>query len=130
MTTDGKKWSPSDTIQFVNVLLYSLQLLHMHGITHGDCYGHNVLISFGDKKDEDDNTSGVSINVRLSDFGASFMYDMNAEYGTYIEKIKMRAFQVKFFKFNNFVFTHKVFHFHKQPYCLYFFYFIYIQFKL
>ena len=96
MTTDGKKWSPSDTIQFVNVLLYSLQLLHMHGITHGDCYGHNVLISFGDKKDEDDNTSGVSINVRLSDFGASFMYDMNAEYGTYIEKIEIRAFQVIF----------------------------------
>jgi serine/threonine protein kinase len=89
----GKKWSPNDTVQFVNVLLYSLQLLHQHGVTHGDLYGHNVLASFNDKIDAID-TSSPSINIRLSDFGASFIYDKDEEYGKLLEAIEVRAFQV------------------------------------
>ena len=93
--SNDKKWSPNDTIQFVNVILYSLQLLHQHGITHGDLYGHNVLVSFGNNTtDGDDGSSGACMNVRLSDFGASFIYDTKAEYGKRIEMIEIRAFQV------------------------------------
>ena len=81
-------------IRFIHVILYSLQLLHSHGISHGDFYGHNILVSQGSNNSDADDCNYASINVRLSDFGAAFMYDTNSNYGKYIEKIEMRAFQV------------------------------------
>ena len=84
-------WSRSDTIRFVNVMLHSLQVLHTHGITHGDLYGHNILVCRGDNDNDND---PAPIQVRLSDFGASFQYDTLAEYGKCLEQIELRAFQV------------------------------------
>jgi hypothetical protein len=98
---DHQKWSSNDVLHFVNVLLDSLRLLHRHGITHGDLYGHNILLSYCKNTDNDTkNTDDVyrhsypSINVRLSDFGASFMYDTTSEYGENVQRIELRAFQV------------------------------------
>ncbi len=82
-------WSRHDTLRFVNVVLYSLQVLHSHGITHGDMYGHNILV----RRSNNDNDP-APIQVRLSDFGASFQYDTQAEYGKCLEQIELRAFQV------------------------------------
>ena len=91
--TDNTKWSPSDAIRLINVLLYSLQLLHSNGISHGDFYGHNILVSYNNNSDADDRMY-TTINVRLSDFGAAFIYDATTEYGKCIETIEMRAFRV------------------------------------
>eukprot|EP00549_Striatella_unipunctata_P001951 CAMPEP_0118683270 /NCGR_PEP_ID=MMETSP0800-20121206/5947_1 /TAXON_ID=210618 ORGANISM="Striatella unipunctata, Strain CCMP2910" /NCGR_SAMPLE_ID=MMETSP0800 /ASSEMBLY_ACC=CAM_ASM_000638 /LENGTH=292 /DNA_ID=CAMNT_0006579751 /DNA_START=171 /DNA_END=1049 /DNA_ORIENTATION=+ len=62
----------------VTNLLGVLKELHHRGITHGDFYGHNILVKEG--------------YVKLSDFGASFFYDRKPDYGRWIEKIEMRAF--------------------------------------
>jgi len=73
-----------DTKQAVSMvagLLEALVKLHEVGVCHGDFYGHNILVS------QDDNTK-----VRLSDFGAAFSYDRQAEYGRCVQKIEMRAF--------------------------------------
>lgn len=69
-------------VTMVSGLLDALVKLHEKGICHGDFYGHNVLVcQDGDKS-----------KVRLSDFGAAFAYDRNAEYGRCVEQIEMRAF--------------------------------------
>lgn len=67
----------------VTGLVEVLRELHDRSITHGDFYGHNILVSQDDPR-----------KVKLSDFGAAFFYDRNAEYGKYVEQIEMRAFGV------------------------------------
>ena len=71
----------SQAISMVSGLLDALVKLHEVGVCHGDFYGHNILVS------RDDCTK-----VRLSDFGAAFSYDRQAEYGRYVETMEMRAF--------------------------------------
>ena len=70
-------------MSMVSGLLLVLRDLHSKGITHGDFYGHNILVS------QDDKTK-----VKLSDFGAAFFYEPNTEYGKLLEQIEMRAFGV------------------------------------
>jgi len=77
-----QKLSLEHATNLITVLLEALYQLHSMGITHGDFYGHNILVS------HDLN------NVKLSDFGAAFFYDTNTAYGTLIEKIELRAFGV------------------------------------
>lgn len=66
----------------LTVLLEALRELHSLGVTHGDFYAHNILVS-------DDLKS-----VKLSDFGAAYLYDKDAEYGNLIQNIELRAFGV------------------------------------
>lgn len=66
------------TVTMASGLLDALVKLHEVGICHGDFYGHNVLVSQNE--------------VRLSDFGAAFAYDVTAEYGRLVERIELRAF--------------------------------------
>ena len=58
---------------------HALDYIHSHGICHGDIYLHNVL------------RDGEGI-ARLSDWGASFVYDPSAEVASKIEKIEVLAF--------------------------------------
>lgn len=67
----------------VTVLLEALALLHRSGITHGDFYGHNILVQRSNLK-----------HVRLSDFGAAFFYDPKSAYGRLLHTIELRAFAV------------------------------------
>ena len=67
----------------LSVLLDALVQLHRSGITHGDFYGHNILVQRSDLK-----------QVRLSDFGAAFFYDKDARYGKLLQTIELRAFAV------------------------------------
>eukprot|EP00545_Synedropsis_sp_CCMP1620_P005193 CAMPEP_0119019284 /NCGR_PEP_ID=MMETSP1176-20130426/21427_1 /TAXON_ID=265551 /ORGANISM="Synedropsis recta cf, Strain CCMP1620" /LENGTH=449 /DNA_ID=CAMNT_0006973447 /DNA_START=98 /DNA_END=1444 /DNA_ORIENTATION=- len=75
---DEQDLTPKQANMMVTNLLEVLAELHKHGITHGDFYGHNILVKEN--------------SVKLSDFGASFFYDKDAPYGEYIQKIEMRAF--------------------------------------
>jgi hypothetical protein len=75
--------SPKRALRMVNGLLAVLVQLHEKGICHGDFYGHNILVS-----------NRKNTTVKLSDFGAAFFYDKNAEYGSLMEQIEMRAFAV------------------------------------
>lgn len=68
-------------VVMVSGLLNAMVKLHECGISHGDFYGHNILVSLDDP-----------INIRLSDFGAAFLYHRQAEYGKYVERIELRAF--------------------------------------
>lgn len=68
--------------RLVTVVLRALQQLHQHGITHGDFYGHNLLIHPERKE------------VRVSDFGAAFFYPTDSSYCGPIEQFEVRAFTV------------------------------------
>lgn len=68
-------------LAMVSGLLNALVKLHECEISHGDFYGHNILVSMDDPT-----------NIRLSDFGAAFLYHRQAEYGKYVERIELRAF--------------------------------------
>eukprot|EP00550_Attheya_septentrionalis_P002920 CAMPEP_0198300196 /NCGR_PEP_ID=MMETSP1449-20131203/47187_1 /TAXON_ID=420275 /ORGANISM="Attheya septentrionalis, Strain CCMP2084" /LENGTH=458 /DNA_ID=CAMNT_0044001947 /DNA_START=81 /DNA_END=1457 /DNA_ORIENTATION=+ len=73
--------SPESAMKMVSLLLEAVAQLHTAGIVHGDFYGHNILVSSND-----------SNQIKLTDFGAAFLYDRKAEYGKSIERIEMRAF--------------------------------------
>ena len=80
---DNDKVSEVQAKTMVTGLLEVLMELHQRGIMHGDLYGHNILVS------DDDPTL-----VKLSDFGAAFFYDTDAEYGMLLQQIEMRAFGI------------------------------------
>ena len=64
-------------------LLRVLYKLHSEkAICHGDFYGHNILI---EPKGE---------SVKLSDFGAAFFYDPEAEYGKLLQRVELRSYSV------------------------------------
>lgn len=64
-------------------LLRVLYRLHSEkSICHGDFYAHNILIS----PDEH--------SVKLSDFGAAFFYDSQAEYGKLLQRVELRSYSV------------------------------------
>ena len=62
-------------------LLEALERLHCIGLSHGDFYAHNILVS------KNDNSV-----VKLTDFGAAFFYEKKTKYGDLVQKIEMRAF--------------------------------------
>lgn len=72
----------SEVCRLIAVVLSALQQLHAQGITHGDFYGHNLLIH------------PVSKEVRISDFGAAFFYPRDSEYSSEVELLEVRAFTV------------------------------------
>jgi len=79
----AQQLSAHEAVHLVTVLLDALQQLHAVNITHGDLYGHNILVQ------RDDLAA-----VRLSDFGAAFFYDGAAAYGRLLETIELRAYAV------------------------------------
>lgn len=66
----------------INMLRVLYKLHTEKGICHGDFYGHNILIS--PKAD----------SVKLSDFGAAFFYDKEAEYGQLLQRVELRSYRV------------------------------------
>lgn len=72
---------PKEAVYMVSKLLDALAKLHSNGVCHGDFYGHNILVK-----------SEGSFSVKLTDFGAAFLYDKSSQYGRLIERIEMRAF--------------------------------------
>lgn len=88
--------SGKEAVHLVTVLLDALQQLHAVNITHGDFYGHNILIK-RNHHDENNNSNANTNNppnVRLSDFGAAFFYDPTAPYGQLLETVELRAYAV------------------------------------
>ena len=81
---DDASITPHDAVEMVSGLLEALAKLHGAGICHGDFYGHNILMP---PKGSDDDKK-----VKLSDFGAAFMYDKSKKYGHLIEVAEKRAF--------------------------------------
>jgi len=97
------------TIQEAKEMITSLLLVmkHLHSlkISHGDFYGHNILISSPTSRrrsntstnEEDTTNNHTKLSVKLTDFGASFLYsnlqknDLNND-GLIIESIEIRAF--------------------------------------
>lgn len=79
---DDCSLSSEQASSMVNQLLYTLMKLHEKGITHGDFYGHNILLS----------TKREDSHVWLTDFGAAFFYDPNTEFGGLIQLVERRAF--------------------------------------
>ena len=75
--------SARDALIMLQGLLSVLVHLHAKGICHGDLYGHNILVPQDDGK-----------SIKLSDFGAAFFYDTNAEYGRFVEQAEVRAFAI------------------------------------
>lgn len=80
---NGVVYTHEQVERVISTLLQALVQLHSVGITHGDFYAHNILVSAQDPSD-----------VRLSDFGAAFFYDKAADYGQRLEQIELRAFAV------------------------------------
>jgi hypothetical protein len=83
---------PSDIINYVSSkfawtivqsMLRVLSKLHSIHICHGDFYAHNILIN------------STNDTVKLSDFGAAFMYDtFSEEDQNAIQQIELQAYQV------------------------------------
>jgi hypothetical protein len=74
-------------------------MIHLHslGVSHGDFYGHNILISSPttakrSKSCIDKMPNRQQLFVKLTDFGASFLYSKKSDYGPMIECIEVRAF--------------------------------------
>lgn len=82
-TRDNTYMTEAQAISMVSGLIEVLEQLHFHGVIHGDFYSHNILISDDDRS-----------KVKLSDFGAAFFYDTEAEYGTKLQRTELRAFAV------------------------------------
>lgn len=82
-TVTALSWE--EAANMISVLVDALVQLHRAGITHGDFYGHNILVQRSNLK-----------QVRLSDFGAAYFYDKEHEtaYGALLETIELRAFAV------------------------------------
>jgi len=87
--------SAREAVHVVTVLLDALWQLHAVNITHGDFYGHNILVQRNNNEPDDQTTTTANnINVRLSDFGAAFFYDRASRYGKLLETIELRAYAV------------------------------------
>ena len=89
--------------EMITKLLLVMNHLHVMGICHGDFYGHNILVlsptTTTQKTILDDGgccnsevVDPVSLHVKLTDFGASFIYNRKSDYGEMIECIEVRAF--------------------------------------
>jgi hypothetical protein len=74
--------SPAFGWKIVMDMLRVLAKLHQLGICHADFYAHNILISMEEQK------------VKLSDFGAAFVYDERSDYGKAMAGIELRAYTV------------------------------------
>jgi hypothetical protein len=75
---EGTQISTIQAVSMIKELLWALTQLHQQGICHGDFYGHNILYN--------------EENSWLTDFGAAFFYESQAEYGRLIQSIEQRAF--------------------------------------
>jgi serine/threonine protein kinase len=80
-------WSKSQAEYVVTTLLETLSGLHRAGICHGDFYSHNILVHQCATNDEE-----AMPQVRLTDFGAAYVYDRQADYSNAIESTELRAF--------------------------------------
>ncbi|GKY98150.1 hypothetical protein MPSEU_000772800 [Mayamaea pseudoterrestris] len=88
---DAPTLSLAQATKLVTRLLEAQVALHANGICHGDFYGHNVLIhqpSGNGSNDKD------VIDVRLSDFGAAFFYNLSSDWGHSLQRCEVRAFGV------------------------------------
>lgn len=83
----GRKVGADQAERMVNEVGECMRILHEKGISHGDLYGHNILVKKGLGLGEDE-------VCYVSDFGAAFFYDEEKEWGRLVEKIELRAFQV------------------------------------
>ena len=70
-----------EAIAIATKLANVLAQLHDIGLSHGDFYSHNIIVTKDDKTD-----------IKLTDFGAAFFYDKESIYGKLVQKIEMRAF--------------------------------------
>ncbi len=78
-----RKLEPEFAWKIAKNLLRVLYKLHSEkSICHGDFYAHNILIS---PKEQ---------SVKLSDFGAAFFYDSQAEYGKLLQRVELRSYCV------------------------------------
>jgi serine/threonine protein kinase len=68
--------------------------LHKAGICHGDFYGHNILMQRPEEHEIDGQTDDAAVNVRLSDFGAAFFYDITSDWGKCLHVCELRALGV------------------------------------
>lgn len=93
-----RRWTTTAAERVVTALLETLVALHQAGITHGDLYGHNLLVRNNNDKDKDDNDRDRDDDtpplVKLSDFGAAYAYDRTADYAPYVEMVELRAFGI------------------------------------
>jgi serine/threonine protein kinase len=80
---DDCRLSTASARFLVSSMLQVLTELHNRGMSHGDFYGHNILV-----------TNKGSFHAKLHDFGAAFYYDRSAGYAPYIERIELRAFGI------------------------------------
>ena len=86
---DGRQrppFSSGQSVTIVSTILEGIRALHSVSICHGDLYAHNILLS--DPETSDD------LDVRLTDFGAAFVYDKTSAYGKLLPKVELRAFAV------------------------------------
>ena len=82
-------WDLSTAEYVVTTLLETLVALHQAGVTHGDLYGHNILVT-----QSDDDTIPSQVRIKVSDFGAAYAYDRTAPYAPYVEAMEVRALGV------------------------------------
>ena len=83
--------------EMITQLLVVMIHLHSLGVCHGDFYGHNILISSptttkSSNSSMDKMPNRQQLCVKLTDFGASFLYSKKSDYGPMIECIEVRAF--------------------------------------
>jgi tRNA A-37 threonylcarbamoyl transferase component Bud32 len=83
-----RRWSFSQAEPVVTALVEALTSLHRAGLTHGDFYSHNILVK---EKEEE---YGVVVDVKLSDFGAAYAYDRQADYAHVVEQCEVRALHI------------------------------------
>jgi Leucine rich repeat/Protein kinase domain len=81
------QWTRQEVHYAVSQLLFAMCHLHKLGITHGDFYAHNILVKKSGK-------ALGSLDVKLSDFGAAFLYEKSSEHGQLLEAIEVRAFGI------------------------------------
>jgi hypothetical protein len=74
--------SPDFAWNIVLTMLRVLSKLHGLGICHADFYAHNILIC------------PSAQTVKLSDFGAAFVYDTHSDYGKAVHRVELRAYTV------------------------------------
>ncbi|PJA31649.1 MAG: protein kinase, partial [Zetaproteobacteria bacterium CG_4_9_14_3_um_filter_53_7] len=73
-------FSLSQLLTITDAIASAAAHLHQEGITHGDLYGHNILIN-------------DAAHCLLGDFGAATLYkEMNPQLNHAIERIEVRAF--------------------------------------
>jgi len=77
----GDRFSYDRLVSYATDIAAAAQHLHSRGVSHGDLYAHNTLVS--------------PDSARISDFGAACVYDGNTALDAHLlERIEVRAFGI------------------------------------